>query len=214
VHNPAVNDFFRVTPFEFEIDALRIEPLTQDHAEGYLRALLPDPETFKWFTEVPRSHDKAGVMEYIDRRTREGYHASAILVQGHFVGSSSYFDVRPADFALEIGHTWFTKEFRGTALNPMVKSAMMAHAVENLGAIRVQLKTDARNLASQKAMEKIGLVREGTLRHNIIMPDGAFRDTVYYSMLRSEWPDMKDRLARQAQVKEPIQSALARFLSN
>ncbi len=90
---------------------------------------------------------------------------------------------------------------------------MMGHAVDQCGAIRVQLKTDARNLSSQRAMEKIGLVREGTLRYNIIMPDGAFRDTVYYSMIRDEWPAMKERLAGQAEMKEPIESALARFLS-
>lgn len=202
-----------MAPLEFEDGALRLEPLDQDHAAGYLRALLPDPDTFRWFTEIPRSHDMPGVLEYIDRRTRDGYHALAILVEGVFVGSSSFFDVRPADFAVEIGHTWFTKDFRGTALNPRVKSAMMGHAVDQCGAIRVQLKTDARNLASQRAMEKIGLVREGTLRHNIIMPDGAFRDTVYYSMIRDEWPAMKERLAGQAEMKEPIESALARFLS-
>lgn len=113
---------------------------------------------------------------------------------GQVVGTSSYLDIRPADRGLEIGATWIAVPWQGTVVNPSVKLLMFQWAFENWNAIRVQLKTDARNLQSQRAMEKLGLVREGVLRHHIIMPDGYLRDSVMYSATHLEWPALKERL--------------------
>jgi RimJ/RimL family protein N-acetyltransferase len=120
--------------------------------------------------------------------------AIVLLETGKAIGSSSFFDIRPSDKGLEIGHTWIKKEHRGTRVNPETKLLMFGHAFEELGAIRVQQKTDLRNVQSQRAMLKMGAVQEGVLRHNMVMPDGYVRDSVYFSVLREEWPAVKSGL--------------------
>ncbi len=87
-------------------------------------------------------------------------------------------------------------DYRRTAVNTECKFLLLQHAFESLACIRVQLKTDARNLPSQRAIERIGAVREGVLRQHVIMPDGFLRDTVYYSILDREWPQVKADLLR------------------
>ncbi len=103
-------------------------------------------------------------------------------------------DVRPAHRGLEIGYTWIARAYQGTRVNPECKYLLLRHAFEKLGAIRVQLKTDGRNLQSQHAIEKLGAVKEGVLRKHLILPDGYVRDTVMYSITDSEWPHVKSRL--------------------
>ncbi|MBK5279435.1 MAG: GNAT family N-acetyltransferase, partial [Bacteroidia bacterium] len=98
------------------------------------------------------------------------------------------------DRGLEIGGTWYGSNFQRTIINTECKYLLLGHAFETLGAIRVQLKTDLRNERSQKAIERIGAVREGILRNHMILPDGRHRDSVYYSILDSEWSEVKMRL--------------------
>ncbi len=109
-------------------------------------------------------------------------------------GSTRYLDIRPNDRAIEIGSTWLGSEFQRTAINSECKYLLLRHAFEELGAVRVTLKTDGRNEQSQRAIERLGAVREGVLRKHMVMWDGYVRDTVYYSILDSEWPQVKDRL--------------------
>jgi RimJ/RimL family protein N-acetyltransferase len=105
---------------------------------------------------------------------------------------------RPAltDRSLEIGGTWYGLDYQGTAVNPECKYLLLKHAFESLGCIRVQLKTDARNPRSQRAIEKLGAVREGTLRSHMITSDGYVRDSVFYSILDREWYQVKAKLER------------------
>jgi RimJ/RimL family protein N-acetyltransferase len=103
-------------------------------------------------------------------------------------------DIRPPHRGLEIGGTWYGKEFQRTSVNSECKYLLLRHAFEILGCIRVQLKTDSRNERSQRAIERIGAQREGVLRNHMIMPDGVYRHSVYYSLLDTEWPRVKERL--------------------
>jgi RimJ/RimL family protein N-acetyltransferase len=103
-------------------------------------------------------------------------------------------EIRPQHNGLEIGGTWYGADFRRTVVNTECKYLLLKHAFEELGCIRVQLKTDSRNERSQKAIERIGAVREGMLRNHMILPDGVIRHSIYYSVLDSEWLQAKKKL--------------------
>ena len=103
-------------------------------------------------------------------------------------------NIAPEHRGLEIGGTWYGLEFQRTVVNTECKYLLLNYAFETLGCIRVQFKTDMRNERSQRAIERIGAKREGVLRNHMVMPDGKYRDSVFYSILDSEWPDVKKRL--------------------
>jgi RimJ/RimL family protein N-acetyltransferase len=116
------------------------------------------------------------------------------LASGRVAGATRYMNIMPKDRGLEIGGTWYGPEFQRTAVNTECKYMLLRHAFETLGCIRVQLKTDLRNERSQRAIERIGAVKEGVLRNHMILPDGHYRYSVFYSVLDTEWPDVKKRL--------------------
>ena len=113
---------------------------------------------------------------------------------GEAVGGTTYLDVAVADKRLEIGNTWLGKAVWRTAINSEAKLLLLRHAFEVLGCNRVQLKTDGRNVRSQAAITRLGAVREGVLRAHMVMPDGWLRDTVMFSILAPEWPEVRARL--------------------
>ena len=116
------------------------------------------------------------------------------LASGQVAGATRYLNIIPNDRGLEIGGTWYGPEFQRTVVNTECKYLLLQHAFEKLGCIRVQLKTDLRNERSQKAIERIGAVKEGVLRNHMILPDGHYRHSVYYSILDTEWLAVKKRL--------------------
>ena len=120
--------------------------------------------------------------------------AAVHLESGRAAGAMRYMNIMPNDRGLEIGGTWYGAEFQRTVVNTECKYLLLRHAFESLGCIRVQLKTDLRNERSQKAIERIGAIREGILRNHMILPDGHIRHSVFYSILDSEWPEVKKRL--------------------
>ena len=122
---------------------------------------------------------------------------------GSAIGVSAYFEVRPEHRSLEIGNTWIARQFQRTKINPEAKFLMLTHAFEELGAIRVELKTDARNRQSRRGIEKLGAKREGILRSHMIMPDGHIRDTVVYSITAAEWPNVKESLIARLGYQPP-----------
>jgi RimJ/RimL family protein N-acetyltransferase len=97
---------------------------------------------------------------------------------------------------VEIGATWLTPAVQRTPINTEAKYLLLEHAFDQLECIRVEFKTDARNARSRAALERIGATEEGTLRHHMIMPDGHLRDSVYFSILRTEWPEVRASLER------------------
>ncbi len=110
------------------------------------------------------------------------------------VGSTRFLDIRPADRGIEIGWTWLDPAVWRTPVNTESKYLLLRHCFETFGLIRVQLKTDARNVRARRAIERLGAVREGVLRHQFVMPDGYLRDSVYYSILAEEWPAARAHL--------------------
>ncbi len=175
--------------------AVRLEPLTAAHAAG-LCATAGDTALTYIYTK-PHERTPAAFAAYIHTLYDDfGWCPFAIMdhAADQPVGVSCYLDIRPAHRGLEIGGTWIAASRQGTAVNPEAKYLLLHHAFETLGAVRVQLKTDGRNLQSQAAIAKLGAVREGVLRRHLILPDGYVRDTVMYSITDSEWPSVRDRL--------------------
>ena len=166
---------------------VRLEPLTVAHAPDLLAAAADD-DVWRWLPVV-RPRTEQDVRELI--RTHRGDPAFAVVVEGRAQGSTSYLDVDLAVGGLEIGWTWYARSLWATQVNPACKLLLLAHAFDELGAQRVTLKTDGRNTRSQSAIRRLGATYDGTLRHNRLRPDGSVRDTVYFSVLRGEWPQVR-----------------------
>jgi N-acetyltransferase len=177
---------------------IRLEPLSLDHAEGWLK--FYDPSTFEFQGRGgPEEPTLEATRAYLQRTLEEPGRLNwtiRVLETGEIVGRISYSEMRPAHKALEIGTTLF-KPFWGTAVNPEAKLLMLERAFEVLGAVRVQFKSDARNGRSHRALEKLGAVREGVLRRYQTRPDGFVRDSVVFSVLEEEWPLVRSRLEGQ-----------------
>ncbi len=171
---------------------LVLEPLTLDHAPALHR--VSDPELFRWMVDWPRD---ASFEAFLDSEREvlswPNTLAFAILdrATGEALGTSAYLDIRVAHRALEIGRTWIAPKHQGGRVNPESKLLLLEHAFDALGALRVQLKTDARNLHSQRAIEKLGARREGVLRNYQIRADGTPRDTVMYAITAEDWPEVR-----------------------
>ena len=174
---------------------LRLEPLRLDHAEDLWANSDPairNPNNM-WAGHTSFDSFADNVDSLVKSRIYMPF-AMVLADTGEAIGSSSYLDIRLEHKALEVGGTWIARRYQQTFVNPEAKLMMLTHAFENLGCFRVQLKTDERNIQSQKAMEKLGCTREGVLRDHLICFDGYRRSSVMYSILDSEWPDVKRRL--------------------
>ncbi len=185
----------QVTPVTLEGHDLRLEPLGAGHREDLRAAATPD--VYRYLTLYPRDDTREAFDEYFDGLLSMEDRISFAMVlrdSGRAVGTSSYLDIRPEHRGVEIGNTWIGRRYQGSRVNPEAKLLMLRHAFEELGALRVQLKCDARNLQSQRAIEKLGALREGVLRKHMILADGYVRDTVMYSITDKEWPGVRERL--------------------
>jgi RimJ/RimL family protein N-acetyltransferase len=173
-----------------------LEPAESKHAKDL--ANHASPETFRFFpTLQPATYDQVGLKNFIQQANQIPNmipFAQVIQNSGEAVGMTSYLDIRQENRGVEIGFTWLGQTHQGTRINPEAKILLLQHAFEECGCIRVQLKTDARNLQSRAAISKLGAVFEGILRHHVVMPDGYLRDTAMYSILASEWPEIRERL--------------------
>lgn len=184
-----------LTPVTLTGKYVRLEPLTEAHIPALAEiGAGQDFWHFMLYGEMRTDADMRGwVMDILSRKGDLPF-AAIHLATGRVAGATRYLNVSPKDSGLEIGGTWYGPEFQRTAVNTECKYLLLQHAFETLGAIRVQLKTDSRNLRSQKAIERIGAVKEGVLRNHMILPDGAIRHSVYYSILDSEWDGVKKKL--------------------
>ncbi len=185
----------QVEPVRLDGRTVRLEPLTLDHAPDLWEASDPDLFTLTWSWAGASTLDefRINVQNHLDMPDWCSF-AIVLTNTGRAIGSTSYLEIRPAHRALEIGSTWIARPYQGTQVNPENKYLLLRHAFETLGAVRVQLKTDGRNLHSQRAIQKLGAVHEGVLRKHSILPDGYIRDTVMYSIIAEEWPTVKARL--------------------
>jgi N-acetyltransferase len=174
---------------------VRLEPLTLEHAEGLFACATPD--LFELSPQKPDAWTVAGFRAELARVLDLPDVVAFAIVHRETnapVGRTTYMDIRPAHRGLEIGRTWIAKPLQGGLVNPEAKLLLLRHAFDILGAVRVQLKTDLRNLHSQRAIEKLGARREGVLRKHMILPDGTMRDTVLYSIIDEDWPGVRETL--------------------
>ena len=178
--------------------AVRLEPLAEAHtADLAAVGLDPDIWRFMLYGNIDSEAKMLGfVRDLLARQARGGDLPFAVihLDTGRAIGCTRYMNIDRANRGLEIGGTWYGVEFQGTVVNPEAKYLLMRHAFETLGIIRVQLKTDLNNVRSQRAIERLGAVKEGVLRNHMIRPDGTVRDTVMYSIIDREWPLVKAHL--------------------
>ncbi len=177
---------------------VRLEPLTEDHAAG-LSAIGIDDNIWKYlpYGLMRNAEDIRAWVRIIINRAVEGTDLPFVVIHlasGRVAGTTRYMEIRQEHNGLEIGGTWYGAEFRRTQVNTESKYLMLRQAFEEVKCIRVQLKTDSRNERSQRAIERIGAVKEGTLRNHMILPDGHVRHSIFYSILNSEWSDVKMKL--------------------
>lgn len=183
---------------------VRLEPLTLAHAPDLFDALSRDPSVWQWLGVKPPAAVE-GMAELVAEDVQaqaQGtvlFFAQIELAGGRAVGRTSYLNISRRDRGLEVGHTWLGRPWQRTALNTEAKYLLLRYAFEQLGALRVQLKTDLRNRQSQAAIERLGAAREGVLRKHMVLRDGHVRDTVMYSILDDEWPAVKARLEARLQ---------------
>ncbi len=182
-------------PLEGELVAL--EPLRAEHGEELWAAAQPD-EIWAWLAHINVSRDVfAGWFAASLSATeadREGVFAVRRRETGELVGSSRFLNVRRPDRVVEIGWTWFNPSVWRSGINVETKLLLLDHAFEALGAIRVELKTDARNERSRAAMAAIPAQFEGILRKHMTVPDIGVRDSAYYSVIDTEWPAVRAAL--------------------
>ena len=174
---------------------VRLEPIEEGHRDDLLAAAAQDPDTFRYMG-ADLSAGAHAWQAYLADALRPEFVAWATVdaATGRAVGATRFGDIAPEHGRVEIGWTWIAPSHQRTAVNTEAKLLQLGYAFDDLGATRVALKTDGRNLRSQAAIERLGAQREGTLRRHMRMPDGFIRDTVYFSILAEEWPTVKARL--------------------
>lgn len=175
-----------------------LAPLEPHDAPGLFAALM-DPVVWRWLTKPPP--EDAGTMRaYVEEALAERDAGRrwpwTVRARETIVGWTSFGDIEPDHGRIELGWTAYGVPWQRTGVNTECKLLLLRHLFEDLGYERVALKVDARNERSQRAVERLGAVREGVLRHHLRRPDGTLRDTVYYSVLRDEWPGVEEHLER------------------
>ncbi|MEU9513623.1 GNAT family protein [Micromonospora sp. NPDC048169] len=187
------------TPVTLTGCLIRLEPLGPQHAADLLAAAAHDEIWTHLDEPTPRTSE--AINAFISDALRDQERGQRLpfavvdLRSGKAIGSTSYIDIRPNDRTLEIGWTWLTPNSWGTGANTEAKFLLMRHAFEVLGVGRVAIKTDLRNTRSQRAIERLGAHREGVWRNHRLLSTGRYRDSVYYSVIDSEWPTVRDKLA-------------------
>ena len=178
-------------------NSVRLEPLSQDHAQG----LFNRGQNRAVWDFMPRACfvDLADTRQWIDEALDMPAQQPFAMVETgkrKAVGSTRFLNIRPEHKSLEIGWTWLGQDWQRTAINTEAKLLLMTHAFERLGCLRVEFKADDRNLRSQRALERIGATREGVLRNHMVVQQDFSRDSVYFSVIESEWTDVKKRLLK------------------
>ena len=183
---------------------VRLEPLAWRHEEG-LYGAAQDGSIWRWLPQgAPGSREEFRAwMEEALARSEAGLDApfaTVDVVSGEPIGSTRYLALRPGHRGLEIGWTWLARSCWGMGANVEAKLLMLGHAFEQLGCMRVELKTDRRNERSRGAMEALPAKFEGIFRKHMLLPDGTVRDSAYYSITDDEWPEVKANLRRRLDV--------------
>lgn len=183
-----------VDPVTLTFHGIRLEPLALVHADG-LRAAAADGELWKLrVTSVPEPQQTEDyIRSALDTPNRLAF-AVVDAASDTVIGTTSYHDILPAVDRVEIGYTWYAKSRQRSHVNTCCKLLLLSHAFDTLGCAVVGLRTDNFNYVSQAAIERLGAKKDGVIRHSALRRDGTVRDTVMYSILRGEWPEIKSQL--------------------
>jgi RimJ/RimL family protein N-acetyltransferase len=184
-------------PITLEGHGVRLEPLTRDHRDGLAEAAADGQLWELWFTAVPSPDQTAPYVSDALAGQQAGHMlawAVRELTTNAVVGTTRYHDVVPGADRVEIGYTWYASRWQRSHVNTACKLLLLAHAFDALGCRVVGLRTDNFNFASQRAIERLGAKKDGVIRHHQLRRDGTVRDTVIYSILAHEWPDVKRHL--------------------
>jgi RimJ/RimL family protein N-acetyltransferase len=193
-------------PIVLERDGIRLEPLTEEHHDALVEAASDGRLWEFWFTAVPSPDAMRTYIADALQSQREGHMVAWVvrdLATGTIVGATRYHDIVPRLDRVEIGHTWYAQSRQRTRVNTTCKLLLLGHAFDTLGCKVVGLRTDNFNFRSQRAIEGLGAKRDGVIRHFGLRKDGTVRDTVMYSILASEWPDVRRHLELRLQRHAP-----------
>jgi len=186
-----------IHPVTLDGRIVRLEPLALSHVEALCEVGL-DASLWRWVPTPVGSRDD--MQAYVEQALAEQARGTSLpfaiveKASGRIVGCTRFGNISAADRRLEIGWTWVAASQQRSGVNTEAKLLLLTHAFESLGAFRVELKTDVLNERSRAAILRIGASQEGILRRHIITHSGRVRDTVYFSILDQEWPEVKQRL--------------------
>lgn len=192
------------TPVTLEGRGVKLVPLQREHATSLEKAAADGK---LWQLRVTSVPEPGAAQAYVDAALegRENGHMLpfAIIEQGSgdIIGTTRYHDIVPTVARLEIGYTWYAKRWQRTHVNTTCKLLLLRHAFDQLGAMAVGWRTDNYNFASQRAIERLGARKDGVLRHHALRRDGTVRDTVMYSLLAGEWPEVEKHLEYQLSLR-------------
>lgn len=188
-----------VVPQALEGKAVRLEPIRPDHEELFWEAAKDDlDDIFRWIPYAMKT--RQDFCQWMTKAFAEQERGNSIVFatmergSSRVVGSTRFMNIDRANRRVEIGSTWIAPAWQRSAVNTEAKYLMLRHAFEEWGCFRVELKTDALNQKSRNAILRIGAKEEGTLRRHVITWTGRVRDSVFFSVLDSEWPEVKKRL--------------------
>ncbi|AEC20467.1 hypothetical protein PT7_1927 [Pusillimonas sp. T7-7] len=191
------------TPTTLTGFGVRLIPLQKEHAEA-LELAATDGELWRLrVTSVPEPGTSADYIDAALHGQKDGHMLPFAIIEersGELIGTSRYHDIIPSVARLEIGYTWYAKRWQRSHVNTACKLLLLRHAFGTLGAQVVGWRTDNFNLASQRAIERLGAHKDGVLRHHALRRDGTVRDTVMYSLLAGEWPEVEKHLEYQLQA--------------
>lgn len=184
-------------PVTLEGRWVRLEPLTTAHVDA-LSAAASDPTIWTWYVLAFDTPDKMQrLMAQAQRAQADGSELPFVQIErrsGQVVGSTRYMNIDRANRRAEIGFTWLISRCQRSGINTEAKYLLLRHAFETLGLNRVEFKTDVLNEKSRRALERIGAVQEGIFRSHMVTEIGRIRDSIYYSIIKTEWPAVKSRL--------------------
>jgi RimJ/RimL family protein N-acetyltransferase len=196
-YQPKQSVMIHLAPITLERDGIRLEPLSAAHRDGIVRAASDGELWNLWFTSVPRADQVDEWLAAALEGQAKGHMlpwAIRDLATGEIVGSTRYHDIVPAIDRVEIGYTFYAKSRQRTRLNTACKLIVLGHAFDDVGCKIVGLRPANFNLRSQRAIEALGAKKDGVIRHYQARKDGSPRDTVFYSILATEWPDVRRHL--------------------
>jgi len=198
----------KIEPVVLIGNTVQLEPLREEHIKGLAKVgLEPKIWQFMRYSKVETEEQMGQWVRELLELQAMGTDLPFAVIQratGKPIGCTRYLNIDIDNRAVEIGGTWYGLEYQGTLVNTECKYMLIKHAFEVLGCVRVWFKTDQRNKRSQHALEKLGVVKEGVLRNHMILPDGYVRNSIVYSLLPEEWPQVRQQLEAKLKLAEAV----------